>query len=99
MGLKINKDDGLLSFKAEKSYFLSGRLKYDYEYKVRVWVQNLNNSNYRVDTSFTLEFYNTEIIPSRVRPFVNSVLFVDEDDSVSFKVQCETGTENKKVEG
>ena len=92
VGLKINKDDGLLSFKAEKSFFLSGRLKYDYEYKVRVGVQNLHNSNDRVDTSFTLVFYNTEIIPSRVKPSVNNVLFVDEGDSVSFKVQCEPGS-------
>ena len=34
VGLKINKDNGTLTFKAEKSYFLSGRLKYDYEYKI-----------------------------------------------------------------
>ena len=34
VGLKINKDDGLLTFKAEKSYFLSGKLKYDFPYKV-----------------------------------------------------------------
>src|SRR6187402_2727994 len=26
IGLRINKDNGLLSFKAEKAYFLSGRL-------------------------------------------------------------------------
>src|SRR5438270_10770136 len=30
VGLRINKDNGLLTFKAEKSYFLSGKLKYDY---------------------------------------------------------------------
>jgi hypothetical protein len=35
VGLKINKDNGLLIFKAEKSYFLSGKLKYDAEYSVR----------------------------------------------------------------
>ena len=29
LGLKIGKDDGLLTFKAEKSFFLSGKLKYD----------------------------------------------------------------------
>src|SRR5262245_58041644 len=34
VGLRINKDDGLLTFKAEKSYFLSGKLKYDNPYKV-----------------------------------------------------------------
>src|SRR6516225_2684104 len=34
VGLKIDKDNGLLTFKAEKSYFLSGKLKYDVPYKV-----------------------------------------------------------------
>ncbi|MGH2648967.1 MAG: hypothetical protein ACRDE8_15420, partial [Ginsengibacter sp.] len=32
VGLKINKDNGILNFKADKSYFLSGKLKYDKEY-------------------------------------------------------------------
>src|SRR5260221_13625079 len=31
-GLKVNKDNGLLTFKADKSYFLSGKLKFDYPY-------------------------------------------------------------------
>ena len=39
--LRVNKDNGLLTFKADKSYFLSGKLKYDYEYKVLISVQNL----------------------------------------------------------
>ena len=43
VGLKVNKDNGILTFKAEKSYFLSGKLKYDYEYKVAISVQNLEN--------------------------------------------------------
>src|SRR5690349_2007633 len=34
VGLKINKDNGDLHFKAEKSFFLSGKLKYDIQYKV-----------------------------------------------------------------
>jgi len=34
VGLKIDKDNGLLHFKADKAFFLSGRLKYDKEYKV-----------------------------------------------------------------
>ena len=38
VGLKITKDNGSLTFKAEKSYFLSGRLKYDYEYRVNLTV-------------------------------------------------------------
>ena len=92
VGLKIKKDDGLLTFKAEKSYFLSGRLKYDSEYKVVLSVQNLNNPEERVDTFFTLLFYNTEIIASKVKPTVTSNLFVDEGDTISFKIQCDNGS-------
>jgi len=33
-GLRINKDNGVLSFKADKSFFISGKLKYDNEYKI-----------------------------------------------------------------
>src|SRR5689334_1767837 len=62
VGLRINKDNGVLTFKAEKSYFLSGKLKYDNEYKVNVGVQNLDNPNEHVDTSFYIQFYNTDII-------------------------------------
>src|SRR6478672_2442049 len=32
VGLRIGKDNGLLSFRADKSYFLSGKLKYDVNY-------------------------------------------------------------------
>jgi hypothetical protein len=92
IGLRINKDNGLLSFKADKSYFLSGKLKYDQPYNVILGVQNLNNPLERIDTSLTLVFYNTEIIPSRVKPSVSSTLYVDEGDVVNFKVQCETGS-------
>ncbi|PWU04781.1 MAG: hypothetical protein C5B52_00845 [Bacteroidetes bacterium] len=91
VGLRVNKSTGLLSFKAEKSYFLSGRLKYDYEYRVNVGVQNLDNPKEKIDTSFTILFFNTEIISSRVKPTVNSVLNVDEGDTVNFKVQCDDG--------
>jgi hypothetical protein len=91
VGIKI-KENGLLTFKADKSYFLSGRLKYDYEYKVNIGVQNLNDPKDRVDTSFTIVFFTTEIIPSHVKPTVSAVLYLDEGDSLSFKVQCETGT-------
>lgn len=91
VGLKIERSTGLLTFKAEKAFFLSGRLKYDVEYKVDLGVQNLDNPKDRIDTSFTLLFFNTEIIPSRIKPTVNSILYVDEGDSISFKVQCEDG--------
>lgn len=91
VGLKINKDNGELTFKAEKSFFLSGRLKYDYEYKVSLSVQNLDNPLERVDTDFVLLFYNTEIIPSKVKPSVANTLFIDEGDTISFKLQCDNG--------
>ncbi len=92
VGLKINKDNGTLGFKAEKSYFLSGRLKYDTEYKVSIGVQNLANPKERVDTFFTLLFYSTEITASRVKPTVSNTLYIEEGDTVSFKVQCEEGS-------
>ena len=92
LGLKINKDNGLLTFKADKSYFLSGRLKYDYPYKVSVGVQNLQNPVESVDTTFTIQFFTTEIIPSRLKPSVNSILYVDEGDTINFKIECEEGS-------
>ncbi|GAC1379648.1 MAG: hypothetical protein NVSMB45_02000 [Ginsengibacter sp.] len=92
LGLKINKDNGLITLKADKSYFLSGKLKYDFEYKVKMAVQNLNNPKDRVDTFFTVVFYNPEVIPSRVKPTVNGILNIEEGDTVSFKIQCEEGS-------
>lgn len=92
VGLKINKDNGLLTFIAEKSFFLSGRLKYDFEYKVNLSVQNLEEPTDRIDTSFVLLFYSTEIITSKVKPTVTNTLYIDEGDTVSFKIQCENGS-------
>ncbi|MEP7106901.1 MAG: hypothetical protein ABI760_02950 [Ferruginibacter sp.] len=92
VGLKINKDNGVLTFKAEKSYFLSGKLKYDYEYKVNIGIQNLNIPEERIDTSFILLFYNTEIIPSKIKPTVTNTLYIDEGDTISFKLQCDNGS-------
>lgn len=91
VGLKI-RENGMLFFRADKSFFLSGKLKYDHEYKVKLAVQNLNDPRDRVDTSFTIVFFTTEIIPSHVKPTVSSVLYMDEGDTISFRVQCETGT-------
>ena len=91
VGLKVKRNSGLLTFKAEKAFFLSGRLKYDLDYKVDLGVQNLDDPKDKIDTSFTLLFFNTEIIPSKIKPSVNNILYVDEGDSVSFKVQCEDG--------
>ncbi|MBS1510783.1 MAG: hypothetical protein JST86_08090 [Bacteroidetes bacterium] len=92
VGVKINKDNGLLTTKVDRSFFLSGRLKYDYEYKVPLSVQNLNNPADRVDTFFTVLFYNTEIIPSRIKPTVTSNITIDEGDTLSFKLQCDNGS-------
>lgn len=92
VGLRINKDNGILTFKADKSYFLSGRLKYDFDYKVFLSVQNLDDPKERVDTSLSILFYNTEIVPSKVKPTVTKTLFVDEGDTVSFKLQCDNGS-------
>lgn len=92
VGLKINKDDGTLHFKAEKSYFLSGKLKYDNKYIVDLGVQNLNNPKEHVDTTFTLLFYNTDIVPSKIKPTVSDNLVMDEGDTLSFKLQCEEGS-------
>jgi len=91
VGLKI-KENGLLMFRADKSYFLSGRLKYDFEYKVGLEVQNLNDPKDHLDTTFTISFFTTEIIASHVKPTVSNVLYVEEGDTISFRVQCETGT-------
>ncbi len=90
-GLKVNKDNGLLTFKADKSYFMSGKLKCDVEYRVNIGVQNLNDPKDKIDTSFTLLFYNTEIILSKVKPTVGSYLTIDEGDTLSFGVQCDAG--------
>ncbi len=92
VGLRINKDNGMLTFKAEKSYFLSGKLKYDTEYRVNIGVQSLNNPTERIDTFFSITFYNTDIIASKVKPSVSSTLYVDEGDTIAFKVQCENGS-------
>lgn len=91
VGIRINKDNGLLTFKADKAYFLSGRLKYDINYKVAIGVQNLSDPRDKSDTSFTVVFFNTEIIPSKLKPTVNGTLLIDEGETVSFKVLCETG--------
>lgn len=92
IGVRINKDNGTLTVRVEKSYFLSGKLRYDNEYKVNVGVQNLRDPQDKVDTSMTIVFYNTDIIPSRVKPSVSGTLYVEEGEQVNFKVQCENGS-------
>jgi hypothetical protein len=92
VGLRINKDNGLLSFRADKSYFLSGKLKYDVDYNVNVGVQNLSDPADKIDTSIRIVFYNTEIIPSKVKPTVSNTIRIDEGETISFKVLCESGS-------
>jgi hypothetical protein len=91
VGLRINKETGIISFKADKSYFLSGKLKYDASYKVLVGVQNMSDPSEKLDTSFTIVFYNTEIVPSKVKPTIASTITVEEGEQVSFRVLCENG--------
>ena len=55
-------------------------------------VQNLNNPKDHVDTTFTLLFYNTDIVPSKIKPTVSDNLVMDEGDTLSFKLQCEEGS-------
>lgn len=92
VGLKIDKSTGTIFFKAEKTYFLSGRLKYDFPYKVEFGVQNLKDATDKVDTSLSILFYSTEINLSKVKPAVFGTLLVEEGDTVRFRVQCEKGT-------
>lgn len=91
VGLRINKDNGLLTFKADKSYFLSGKLKYDQEYSVKLGVQNLYDPNDKIDTSFTLVFYNTEVLPPKIKFTVSNSLEIEEGKTVVFDVLCESG--------
>ncbi len=92
IGLQINNEDGRITFKAAKNYFLSGKLKYDYEYKVMLGVNKPNNPEEKLDTSFTLLFYNTEIIPSKVKLSISPIVSLDEGDTLNCKIQCETGS-------
>lgn len=92
VGLRIDKDNGFLRFKAEKAYFLSGKLKYDVNYKVQVAVQNLYDPTERIDTGFTIVFYNTEIIPSKVKPNVGGTIYLDEGEKISVRILCEEGS-------
>lgn len=89
LGLRINKDNGLLSFKADKAFFQSGKLKYDAEYKVMIGVQNLQNPKERIDTFFTIVFFNTEVVTSKIRPSITSPVFIDEGDTLRFELNCE----------
>lgn len=91
VGMKINKDNGLLTFKADRNFFLSNKLKYDVEYSVKVGVQNLGDPSDHVDTSFTLIFYNTEVVEPKIKFTVANTLVIEEGRNVQFNVLCEAG--------
>jgi hypothetical protein len=74
IGVKIDKNTGELYFKADKNFFKSGKLKYDIPYKVEVGIQNLRDAAERAESSFTLLFYNTEVIVSKVKPTIGSTV-------------------------
>lgn len=90
-GSSINKSNGTVTIKPSKSYFLSGRLKYDTEYNVKFTVQNQNNATERIDTSFNITFYNTEIILPQIKPTISQTM-IEEGETISFKIQCSEGT-------
>jgi len=92
VGLRINKDNGKIMFKADKSFFHSGKLKYDVNYKVLVGVQSLTDPTERIDTSFTIIFYNTEVFPSKIKPGISNAVTVEEGNTINFKVFCENGS-------
>ncbi|HSK12280.1 MAG TPA: hypothetical protein VK907_03640 [Phnomibacter sp.] len=92
VGVRIDRNTGQLYVKAEKALFRNGRLKYDIPYKVQLGVQNLRNPTDRVDTSFTLLFYSTEVVTSKLKPTTASVINLEEGDSVQFRIQCDEGT-------
>ncbi len=90
-GSSINKSNGTVTIKPSKSYFLSNRLKYDTEYNVRFTVQNQNDAAERIDTSFNITFYNTEIILPQIKPTISQTI-IEEGETISFKIQCSEGT-------
>ncbi len=92
VGLRIDKNTGILFFRADKNLFKSGRLKFDVPYKVEFGVQNLRNASERIDTSFNLLFFSTEINITRLKPTVGNFVQLEEGDTIRFRVQCEEGT-------
>lgn len=92
VGVKLERTNGTLYFKAEKSYFKSGKLRYDVPYNVYLGVQSMIDPKERVDTSITILFYSTEIIVSNIKPEVLGTITAEEGDTVRFNIQCETGT-------
>lgn len=92
IGVKLDKRTGLLYFKADKAYFKSGKLKYDIPYKVEIGVQNLRDAKERYESFFTILFYSTDVVISKLKPTVGNYLSLLEGDSIRFRVQCEEGS-------
>jgi hypothetical protein len=92
VGVRIDRYTGVLSIKGEKALFKNGRLKYDVPYRIQLGVQNLRNPTDRIDTAFTILFYSTEIVVSKLKPSTASVINLEEGDSVQFRIQCDEGT-------
>lgn len=92
VGFQIGRSNGTIFFKAEKSFFRSGKLKYDEPYKVSLGVQNMFDPEERVDTSISILFYSTEINLSRIKLGVLGTVYNEEGDTVRFSIQCETGS-------
>ena len=90
-GLTVDKDHGIIRVKSNKSLFLSGRVKYDYDYTVQIGVQSLIDPKDKVDTSFIITFYNTDVILPRIKPSVLSPIYVDEGNTINFNILCENG--------
>lgn len=91
-GVKIDSKTGKLSIKPVKSYFLSNRLQYDKEYQINIGVQSLKNPSERVDTVINVLFFNTEILPSKLKLNTTAVITINEGEPLNIGVQCENGT-------
>lgn len=92
IGVRIDKTTGLLYFKADKNYFKSGKLKYDVPYRVEIGVQNLRDATDRVESHFTILFYSTEVVVSKLKPTIGSNIQLEEGDSLRFRILCEEGS-------
>ncbi len=92
VGVRLDRKSGNLTIRGDKALFKTGRLQYDIPYSVRIGVQNLHNPTDRVDTAFTILFYSTEVVVSKVKPATSALINVEEGDSVQFRVLCDEGS-------
>jgi hypothetical protein len=59
---------------------------------VEVGVQNLRDPKEKYESSFTIMFYSTEVVVSKLKPTVGNILLLEEGDSIKFRVQSEEGS-------